>query len=175
MVFHTLCFLQNEKGFVNFKRHYHYHVVKVPSSFSWYHSKAASSLSCQRHLSAYTLVNASVWGPYFFFLPLLKMCTPPSQPSLVFGRFCHGDHAGSLKPDVCSNVSVSHLAWQWELTFLGAQILQSLLPRVDKYIDEKSPHHFYSLSVWLHIVLFWFTTHSQIPGLIVSIICGCHL
>ena len=24
-------------------------------------------------------------------------------------------------------------------------------------------------------VLFWFTTHSQIPALIVSIICGCHL
>ena len=105
------------------------------------------------------------------------MCTPPSQPSLVLGRFCHGDHTGSLKPDVCNNVSVSNLAWQWELTFLGAQILQSqsLLLRVDKYIDEKSPHHSYSLSVWLHIVLFWFTAHSQIPGLIVSIICGCHL
>lgn len=109
------------------------------------------------------------------------MRTPPSQPSLMFGRFCHGDDTSSLKPDVWNNMSVSNLAWQWEVAFLGAQILwlkfraRAFCWRVDKYIDGKSPDHSYSLSIWLHIVLFWFTTHSQIPTLIVSIICGCHL
>lgn len=135
----------------------------MPSSFSWYYRKAASTLFLSKtSVSLYSGGRCSS-GALLFFLPLLEICTETSPPSLVFSSFCHGDHTGSLKPDMWSNMSVSNLAWQWELAFLGAQILQSqsLLLRVDKYIDEKSLDHSYSLSIWLHIVLFWFTTYSN--------------
>lgn len=86
------------------------------------------------------------FGGLIIFLTIMETVHPSSQPSLALGWFCRGDHTGSLMPGVWNNISVSSLAWQWELAFLGAQIPQSqrLLLRVDKYIDEKSPDHSYS-------------------------------
>ena len=121
--FPSLCFLRNEKGFINFKWHYHHHGIKVPSNFSWYYSKAASTLCLSETSVSPYYGDCFYLGVLLFFFLLLKVCTPPSQPSLVFGRFFHGDDTGSLKSDVWNNMSVSNLAWQWEVAFLGAQIL----------------------------------------------------
>lgn len=146
-------------------------------SFSWNYSEGAVGPFTVKDNCQLLLCGCFHCWALLFFLPLLKTCTPLSQPSQVLSRFCHGDHSGSLMPGVWNNMSASNLAQQWELAFLGAQILQSqcLLLRVDKYIDEKSLYRSYFLFIWLHIVLFWFIIHPQIPGLVVSIICGCHL